>query len=198
MFEDLEDDEFLEEDAFDGQDDGGEESGNRTFVIAAIALGALTIIALLCVGAFLFQQSRGGANRAAQQTEAVDLAMMQTQEADAVQMTVEAQSWTSTPTASPVPTDTPVPTEVVILPTATEEVDAVEVDPATATIAALLTQAAEQPTQDANALATITVAATELPDTGLFDDLNVTGMILLSFFALVVIFLARRMRTASR
>ena len=51
MFEDLEDDEFLEEDAFDGQDDGGEESGNRTFVIAAIALGALTIIALLCVGA---------------------------------------------------------------------------------------------------------------------------------------------------
>ena len=193
MFEDLEDDEFLE----NGDQDGGEESGNRTFVIAAIALGALTVIAIICVGVYLFQQSRSGTNRAAQETQAVELVMQETQDAAAVQMTVDAQSWTATPTATIAPTETPAPTEVVILPTATEAA-AEEVDPATATVAALLTQAADQPTQDASAIATITVVVTQLPDTGLFDDMNVSGLIMLAFFALVVIFLARRMRTADR
>lgn len=193
MFEDLEDDEFLE----DGGRDNGEESGNRTFVIAAIALGALTVIALICVGAYLFQQSRGGANRAAQETQAIEMAMQETQDAESVQMTVEAQSWTATPTATVVPSETPAPTEVVNLPTATEAA-AEEVDPATATVAALLTQAADQPTADPSAIVTITAGATQLPDTGLFDDMNITGMILLAFFALVVIFLARRLRTADR
>ncbi len=196
MFEDLEDDEFLEDEAFEGQG-GGDESGNRTFIIAAIGLGALTIIALLCVGIYLFQQSRSGSNRAAQQTQAVELAMQNTREAEIVQMTVEAQSWTATPTALPAPSETPAPTEVVVLPTATLEAPETQ-NPATATVAALLTQAAGQPTQGSGAIATITVVVTELPNTGLFDDLNVTGMILLAFFALVVIFLARRMRTAGR
>lgn len=193
MFEDLEDDEFLDDDSFGAE----EESGNRTFVIAAIALGVLTVIAIICLGVFLFTRSQT-AQRDVQMTEQAVAFDQQTQEALSVEQTIEVQSWTATPTDTPVPTETPTPTEVVALPPATEQEKPTE-DPATATIAALLTQAAEQPTQDPSAIASITVIVTDqLPDTGVFDDFGVTGLILLAFFALVVIFLARRMRTANR
>jgi hypothetical protein len=199
MFEDLEDDEFLDDDAFSEEAGAGDESGNRTFVVAAIALGALAIIGILCIGGYIYFNQLSGGGASAQQTEAARAFQQQTQEADAVQMTIEAQSWTATPTETPLPTDTPEPTEVVALPTATEPERPTE-DPATATVAALLTQAADQPTQDPNAspVASITVVVTGLPDTGIFDDAGITGLILLAFFALVVIFLARRLRVANR
>lgn len=195
MFEDLEDDEYMDEEAFADEEGAREESGNRTFVIAAIALGLLTIVAILCIGAYWFTQVRP-ANQASANQTAVALEQ-QTLEAQVVQQTVEASSWTATPSPTPEATNTPEATDVVVLPTATEEARPTD-DPATATVAALLTEAAGQPTLDPSAVASITAIATELPDTGFFDDLDITGLIMLAFFALIVIFLARRMRTADR
>jgi hypothetical protein len=195
MFEDLEDKEFMEDKG--DEPSGREESGNRTFVAAAIALGALTILAVICIGVYLFLRAQGGVDRAAQETQAAVGFAQQTQDALSVQQTVEAQSWTATPTATTVPTATPRPTDVLNLPTATEAGVATE-DPATDTIAALLTQAAGQPTLDPSAIASITAISTQLPDTGLFDDFDVTGLVMLAAFALIVIFLARRMRSSMR
>lgn len=195
MFEDLEDDEFLDEEGFADEEGAQEESGNRTFVIAAIALGLLTVIAILCIGAYWFTQIRPQ-NQANANATAVALEQ-QTSEAQMVQQTVEASSWTATPSQTPEPTDTPEATAVVVLPTETERATATQ-DPATATVAALLTEAANQPTLNPSEVGTMTAIATGLPDTGMFDDLDVTSLILLAFFALIVIFLARRMRTANR
>lgn len=196
MFENLEDDEFTKDEMYEGDaGQSGAERGNRTFVIAAFILGLLTIGAMICGGVYLFSRAQSG-ERNAQLTQQAVAYAQQTQEALSVQQTVEAQSWTATPTATVPATATPTPTEVVALPTATQQ-EAV-VDPATATVAALLTQAAGQPTQDPSAVATITVVVTGLPDTGVFDDYGITGLILLAFFALVVMFLARRLRTANR
>jgi hypothetical protein len=194
MFEDLEDDEFIDDDKFN--DEARDESGNRTFIVAAIALGALTILGLICVGVYLWINSQNG-GISTQQTEQAAVFQQQTQEADAVQMTIEAQSWTATPTEPPPPTITPTPTQVIAQPSSTEPAEPT-VDPATATVAALLTQAAGQGTQDLTAVATITIVVTGLPQTGFFDDFGVSGLIVLAFFALVVIFLARRLRTANR
>ncbi|HUF39030.1 MAG TPA: hypothetical protein VMN57_10945 [Anaerolineales bacterium] len=196
MFEDLEDDEFLDDDAYGEGPGARDEAGNRTFIVAAIALGALSIIGLICVGVYLwFNAQSGGVN--VEQTQQAAAFAQQTQEAEAVQMTIAAQSWTATPTDTPVATETSLPTQVVAVASPTDLAEATE-DPATATIAALLTQAAAQGTPDSTALASITVVVTGLPQTGFFDDFGVNGLIVLAFFALVVIFLARRLRTASR
>ena len=195
MFEDLEDNEFMEDDAADAAR-ARDESGNRTFIAAAIGLGALTLQGLICVGAYLWFNARNG-GATAQQTQQAAAFQQQTREAEAVQQTIEAQSFTATPTETPTSTITPTPTEVIAQPSATLASQATE-DPATATIAALLTQAAGQPTQDLTAAATITLVVTGLPQTGFFDDFGINGLIVLAFFALVVIFLARRLRAANR
>ena len=194
MFEDLEDDEFLD-DEFLEDEEPPEESGNRNFLIIAGVLGGITIIALLCLGGLLFFRSQDENRQAQENTQAAVFAL-QTQEQESIQQTAIAQAWTDTPTAAPSPTDTPEPTEVVVLPSATPEEEPTD-NPATATIAALLTAAAGQPTSTPGATITALATATALPNTGLFDDLGVTGLILLAFFSIVVIFLARRLRTAN-
>ena len=194
MFEDLEDDEFLDDEFLD-DDAPEEEGGNRNFLVIAGVLVGITVIAILCLGGIFYFQGQQQ-ERAALNTQAAQLTATQVEVDLANQQTQVAESWTDTPTATEEPTETPEPTEVVVLPTATEE--ATE-NPATATIAALLTQAAMEPTATGGVNVTITalVTPTGLPETGLFDDLGVTGLILLAFFAVVVIFLARRLRSAN-
>jgi hypothetical protein len=194
MFEDLEDDEFLDDEFLDDESPP-EESNNRNFLIIAGVLGGITIIALLCLGGLLFLRSQQEGRTAQQATQAAVIAL-QTQEQESIQQTVIAESWTDTPTAAPTATDTPEPTDVVVLPSATPEEEATD-NPATATISALLTAAAGQPTTDPGVTITALATATGLPETGFFDDLGVTGLILLAFFAIVVIFLARRLRAAN-
>jgi LysM repeat protein len=72
-----------------------------------------------------------------------------------------------------VPTDTPVPT----------------VDPRTATVAALLTQAAI-------AQQTTVPTSTALPTTGFVEDVGIPGLLGMALLLVVVIFLARRLRSA--
>jgi LPXTG-motif cell wall-anchored protein len=214
-----------------------EESGNRTFLIVAGILGAITIIALVCIVAYaMFYLPRQQNQRATQAAElnaqntAVALAITQTSQAIAITATPtkseeqkQAQEHTvvagetpasiakkygvdiqdllrlnnlnnpdislpvgiiiyipkaqSTPTASPtpllaVPTDTPVPTT----------------DPRTATVAALLTQAA-------SAQLTPGPTTTALPSTGFADQVGIPGLVGVAILLIVVIFLARRLRT---
>ncbi len=164
-----------------------EESGNRTFLIVAGILGAVTILALICIVAyamyFLPRQRSQQATQVAElnaQNTAVALAITQTSAAAFFTLT---PTQTSTPepftaTSSPtpllaVPTNTPVPTD----------------DPRTATVAALLTQAAE-------AQLTVQPTSTALPSTGFMDEVGIPGLMGMAILLIVVIFLARRLRTA--
>lgn len=85
---------------------------------------------------------------------------------------------TATATVTPVvalPTDTPSPTE-----------DVFGGDPRTQTVEALLTQSALTPGVP---------TTTALPDTGFFEDAGVPGILLVALALVVVIFIARRLRT---
>jgi hypothetical protein len=87
----------------------------------------------------------------------------------------------------------PSPTQVIAQPTDTPDVTAT-MGPRTATVAALLTQAALQ-TQTVTPI--VSPTATALPDTGFADDVGGPTMIAMAFVFVAVIFLVRRMRAAT-
>jgi hypothetical protein len=132
--------------------------------------------------------------RDAQSTQAAQINLQNTQVAEEANMTAQAIAWTPTPTITNTPepvTATPSQTPVVAAtdtPSSPDE-SAVTADPRTATVSALLTQQAGG--------GTATPTATGLPDTGFADDFGIPGMIALAAALVVVIFLARRLRTAS-
>lgn len=164
-----------------------EESSNRTFIIVAGILGAITVLALVCIAAYAFvvlprqrlQDEYANATTIAQYTQ-VALAITQTSAAAAIE---------PTSTKTPLPTSTPTrtPTSVVAFPTNTSVVLA---DPRTATVAALLTQAAIT-------TRTVVPTSTALPSTGFVEDVGVPGLLGMAALLIAVIFLARRLRTAS-
>ncbi len=187
----FEDDEPVDEfDDFEDDDASEGGSDNRTFWLVAGILGAVLILALVCMAvyAMVFMPQR----RDAQSTQAAQINIQNTEVAMAAEMTAQAQAWTHTPTgtSSPAPiTATSSPTPV-LAPTDTPA-GAVQAttDPRTATVSALLTQQAGG--------GTATPAATGLPDTGFADDFGIPGMIALAAALVVVIFLARRLRTVN-
>jgi hypothetical protein len=198
-FSDFEFDDDVEEDAndfddfdsFEEDDSQGEGGDNRNFWIIAGILGAVLVLALVCmvVYAMIFMPQR----RDAQSTQAAEINLQNTSVAMAAEMTAQAQAWTLTPSVTstdapvtPTPSATPV-----IAPTDTPagEGQATQ-DPRTATVSALLTQ-------QAGGNLTTTPITTELPDTGFADNFGIPGMIALAAVLVVVIFLARRLRTAS-
>ncbi|MFN2152968.1 MAG: hypothetical protein ACK2T5_15290 [Anaerolineales bacterium] len=171
----------------DAPEGGGD---NRTFWIVAGIIGAVLVLALVCmvVYAMVFMPQR----RDAQSTQAAQINIQNTSVAEAAAMTAQAQAWTWTPTV----TNTPAPVTVtasptpVLAPTDTPAgAAAATQDPRTATVSALLTQ-------QAGGLTT-TPTATQLPNTGFADDVGIPGMIALAAALVVVIFLARRLRTAN-
>jgi hypothetical protein len=193
------DDQDFDFDDTDNMDEGAgeepaEESSNRSFWIAVSVLGVVILLTLICLVAFFFiSQNSGGGGRAAQQTEAAIAYAQQTQQAEAVAQTAEAAAWTSTPTITPTPTVTPTPTDVVAQATNTPEGGTP--NPITQTVEALLTQAAQS-----TPLNTSTALPTQLPNTGVFDEMGgggLVGLIGLALLAIVLIFFARRLRAAS-
>jgi hypothetical protein len=202
--DDFNDFEFEEDtDSFDGFDDFDDdettegENDNRTFLLVAGGLGIVLVLALVCmvVYALVIQPSRN----AGRETQVAEVNATNTSVAMAARMTALAQAWTLTPTV----TDTPAPNTATASPTpvlaptdtpmegdgtVTTEPDVTQ-DPRTATVAALLTEQAGG--------GTATPTATGLPDTGFADDFGIAGMIALAAALVVVIFLARRLRTAS-
>lgn len=164
-----------------------EEADNRTFLIAAGVLGGITLLSLICMAIYAILIVPGRRN--AQNAQLTEIAAQNTQAAVAqIQtMTASVPTATSTPTTTRTPTASP--TAVIAQATNTPNVSPT-VGPRTATVAALLTQAALQ-TQ------TVLPTSTALPDTGFADDVGAPSLLALGVVFMAIIFLVRRMRTAT-
>jgi LPXTG-motif cell wall-anchored protein len=186
-----------------------EESSNRTFLIIAGILGAVALLALMCIAVYAFiLYPRTKANQNAQATE---VAAQQTLTGEIVAGTATSAAqtsvvaaYTATPTITPIPpsaTPTITPTPVVAMPTsagAGAGGGTVSANYATATaryttLEAIVTQNAAT----ANAATVKAPQATTIPKTGFADDVGLPAMLGLAVLLVVVIFLARRLRTAS-
>ncbi len=181
-----------------------EESSNRTFLIIAGILGAIALLALLCIAVYALviyprsQDARANQEKTvvAQNTE-VAMIIAKTSTA-AAQAAIEA-AYTHTPTSTSVsvsPTVVASPTPVVAIGTTTTPQATATVGPELATATAL------HATLTANAIlyaATLTARVgqpTSVPDTGFADDVGLPTMMGLAVLLIVVIFLVRRLRTA--
>ena len=102
------DDQFNEEPAADDEQPAEESSNNRTFIIAAGALGGLVLLSLICMGAYVLflNPARNAGVQATQQAinannTQVAAAFTQTQEMLLLPPTTQ-------PSTTPSPTSTPV------------------------------------------------------------------------------------------
>jgi len=171
---------------YDDEETPPEESSNRTFLVAAGILGGIVLLSIACLAGYaliiLPQQ------RAAQTGEQNAQATQNAQINEALTATGVAFDLSQTPQATETlpPTDTP----VVAQPTATNTLEfTLTPDPATATVAAGLTQLAAS-------TATIVVTSTALPTSGFADEVGLPGLVIAAIALVAVIFLARRLRAS--
>jgi LPXTG-motif cell wall-anchored protein len=174
-------------------------SNNRNFMIALGVLGGLFLLAVIAMIIFLaliLPQSR------VQREKQIALINVNNT-ATVAAVTAQAKSRTAaTPTRVPpttTPTTTPTitlklsATSVVAQPTKTPAPLIDQIDPRTATVSALLTQAA-----GAKLTATFGPTTTQtLPKTGFAEDVGIPGLIGITILLVVVIFLVRRMRAST-
>jgi hypothetical protein len=158
-----------------------EESSNRTFLIAAGILGGIVLLSIACLAGYALLILPG--QRTAQQQAANAQATQNAQVQQALTATALAASL-PTATATTAPTNTPVIAQASMTSTSSSPNTP---DPATATVGAALTQAA-------NAQKTIVPTSTALPGTGIADEYGVPGLVIVGMAFIVVIFLARRLR----
>lgn len=163
-----------------------EENSNRPFLLVAGILGAIMLLSLLCVAAYVFLLYPQ--RRASNATAVAEANTRATAAALSVNMTQQASKWTATPRPV-IPTITPQPTNTPVLAVPTNTL-VPTTDPRTATVAVLLTQAAAA--QRTPAGPTITA----LPASGFADDVGAPGLMGAAVVLIAVIFLARRLRTA--
>ena len=170
-----------------------EGNNNRTFTVAVAILGGIILISIACLaGVYLFRNRGGSGGNTQIAAEAA------TQTAVAANNTIN-QALTATFQASILPTSTftPQPTAVVNVASETPTVDPAIAEAledgtpaaATATVGAALTQAAV-------AQLTVVPTTTALPQTGLVEDVGVPGLAAMALAFVIVILLARRLRTA--
>jgi hypothetical protein len=189
-----------------GEEKPPENNGNRTFFIVAGTLAGIMVLALLCIGAVALYRYLPG-QRAAQELASTQAAQ-DTAVAISANLTASVPTVTSTkrptftPTNTPAPTNTPV---IVLVPTKSPTLEM-----AVATRDALLTQTA------VHAFVTVTSGApqatssgvpqattspkptvTALPGTGFADEIGAPGLIAVGFLLVVVMFIVRKLRTAT-
>ena len=184
------------------------EGNNRTFLIAAIILGGIVLLSLICMAvlAVVWLPSQNAMRAATQQANIAAF----TQTAFVDQQTQEAALFT--PTLPPTEAATLAPTETPVVVFATHTPSVVPTnDPATATVQALQTQlAAAQATTTAQVGAAGKSAGTpgksgksgtpgavgtsQLARTGFADEVGLPGLFVLSIILIAVILLARRLR----
>lgn len=185
---------------------------NRGFITIVAVMGGLMLLALLAMVYYamvVLPQQRAALPQA---TPALELT--ETQIVAEIQATGSAQP-TNTGTPEPSSTNTPRPTATETLvptqitPIFTSVAQAAEND-ATATVHALLTQAALAQTEavagtpeageaasgEASATPTATVTPSALPQSGFADEVGVPGLLAAAAMLLFLIFTARRLRTA--
>jgi hypothetical protein len=185
-----------------------EQASNRTFLLILLALGGIAVLTLACIGAYLLVfRPRSLAQRAAlEQTltaQAAEVEGIVAMTATSDEATAIAAAWTATPSRTPIPpTDTPTPSPTPVVAVATADVNAptLTAGPDDATATAL------HATLDANAtlyVATLTAGPsaptptpTRIPAAGFADDVGLPAMLGMAALLIVVIFVARRLRTA--
>ena len=163
-----------------------EESGNKTFMVVAAILGVLVLLTIACGAIYGFYWiPRQAAAREVQQATLVaqNLEVNQALTKKAVENAL-TQAPVATPTLEP--TSTPLVQQTPVTPTL-----APSADPQTATVAAALTQAAQ-----AQMTVTGMPSSTALPDTGFIDDVGAPGLAVMAMALVIVILLARRLRTS--
>ena len=175
---------------------------NRTFLVVAGILGGILLIALLAIAGYALVILPG--RDTGQQTQVAAINATNTAIAEEARLTAIVMRGTLTPiftatlppvteTLTPAPTNIPTNTATPVLaPTNTPEPTSEGTqDPGTATVAALLTQQAEEGEE------TPIPTATALPETGFADDFGVPGLLLVAGVLMVVIILSRRLRVSS-
>jgi cytoskeletal protein RodZ len=164
-----------------------EERSNRPFVIAAVGIGALLVLSMICLA--LYALILAPSQQIARATEAANIILQNTQVAQSITETALAEGTTptATPTETRVPTSTATPTRVVVLPSDTPTATpAATLDPLTATAAAQATISALAQAQ--------TPSPTALPSTGFAEDAGIPNLLLVGGILLLVIVVARRLR----
>ncbi|MBN2550327.1 MAG: hypothetical protein JXB15_14280 [Anaerolineales bacterium] len=179
-----------------------EESSNRMFFIAAGILGAIALVFLICIAVYALvllpqrkeAQSQQKATLDAQNTE---VASIINKTSTAYRQEAIEAAYTATPTATSPATFTPrasATSVVAVEGSATSLAPTLQPDMATATaLHATLTYNAVLFNETATAAALL---PTQVPDTGFADDVGLPMMIGIAVLLVVVIFLARRLRTA--
>ncbi len=182
-----------------------EEGGNRTFLIIAGVLGAIALLALVCIAVYalvIYPRTKNTqtAQRATLEAQGTAVQDIIDKTATANEMAAIIAAYTATPTKTQLPptfTTAPTQTPVVSIPTTAVVVATDTPNSQTATAVSLFA------TLDANAtrLASTFTArpsqqATSIPNTGFADDVGLPAMIGLAILLVAVIFLARRLRTA--
>ncbi|MBI5297798.1 MAG: hypothetical protein HY869_20155 [Chloroflexi bacterium] len=164
-----------------------EENNNRTFLIAAGILGGVVLLATICLavyGLFILpgQRAKTLADANAQYTQAAEMSSALT----ATFQAAVIPTMTLTPLPSPTPVLAPVQaTETPIPPT---------IDPATVTVAAALSAL----TQVAGTAQSAPPSSPSgMPATGIADEYGIPGLLAATLVLIIVIFVARRMRTSS-
>lgn len=179
--------------------------GNRNFWIALGILAAvfIVVVIILTVIAFVVVPQ----NRQARLEEAALINAHNTATAQAATEFALTQTELAIPTETPIPSPTPEPsqTPVVVvntdtpIPSPTEpEIGGPVDDPGrTATVAALLTQAAGGGTPVATEQGGAGPTSTALPQSGFAEDVGLPGLFGIALALIVVIFLVRRLRTSA-
>jgi hypothetical protein len=175
-----------------------EESGNRIFLIGAIILGGIFILALISIFALYFLTQ--GAKPAGPQpqeltaTALFQLGSTQTAAAQATQTNQAAASMTAAITPTPTKTPTPTLTPTV---TVTPVVFSTVAQPSETFTATEVTGGAGGAGTPAVIL-TPGVSPTALPQTGFGESFGFIGLLILGGGALIVIILARQARLGLR
>lgn len=188
-----------------------EESSNRTFFIIAGILGAVALLALICIAVYvavLLPNSKlADLNRAqTMQAQDTETGMIVAGTATSAAATAIVAAYTATPTNTPIPptaTPTLTPTPVVAVPTtpAAVALDATKIaEGATATARYVTLEAivtANASTTTARPPQATSQTNNNMPSSGFAEDVGLPAMLGLAVLLIVIIFLARRLRTAS-
>jgi LPXTG-motif cell wall-anchored protein len=196
MLDDFEID-YPEDEDFLDEEDGDSGPDRKMLIIGgALALGIIGVIACLAI---YFLVIRPQADPQAQTATAAAIVATQSRaETEAAIASIPAATYTPLPTE--IPTNTPTATQVPETEGPTETAEGgPTADPRTATVRALLTQAAQAQTQQAEAILTVTATptSTALPDTGFADDVGIPTLLGMTALLIMVIFVARRLREAT-
>jgi hypothetical protein len=181
-----------------------EESGKRTFLIIAGVLGAIALMALVCIAVYalvLAPRNKNAQNAQRSTLEAQGTAVQDIidKTATANEMAAIIAAYTATPTKTQIPptfTATASQTPVVLIPTTALVVATDTPNAQTATAISLFATLDANATRLASTFTARPSQATSIPNTGFADDIGLPAMLGMAVLLVAVIFLARRLRTA--